>query len=115
MKIMNELRDYQQEVFRAAMESVYHRRGLTFTVEMARQGGKNEVSARIQQCLLSASFNKAKNIVKCSPTFHPQAKVSIDRLKDKLDDAGYRKLWTGEQDYIVKLGSARAIFLSAEE
>ena len=42
---MPELRRYQLEIARAVFGSVLLRRGLTFTVEIARQGGKNEVSA----------------------------------------------------------------------
>jgi len=37
------------------------------------------------------------------------------RLKDRLNDAGFAGLWESELGYIVKLGSARAIFLSANE
>ena len=44
---MPALRPYQGEIFKAVIESVWNRRGLTFTVEIARQGGKNEVSAQL--------------------------------------------------------------------
>ena len=39
----------------------------------------------------------------------------MTRLKDRLDDAGYNGLWESERGYIIRLGWARAIFLSAEE
>ena len=37
----NLIRPYQQEVILAVLDSVFHKNGLTFTVEIARQGGKN--------------------------------------------------------------------------
>jgi hypothetical protein len=37
------------------------------------------------------------------------------RLKDRLNDVGYAGFWEGELGYIIRLGNARAIFLSAEE
>jgi hypothetical protein len=47
------LRPYQQEIADAILDSVWHRRGLTFSVEIARQGGKNELSARLEMLCLS--------------------------------------------------------------
>ena len=109
------LRPYQQEAARAILESVFAGRGLTFSVEIARQGGKNELSAQIELLLLTLSMDQPRNLVKCSPTFRPQTVISMTRLKDRLDDAGFAGLWTAEQGYIIRLGSARAIFLSADE
>ena len=37
------------------------------------------------------------------------------RLKDRLNDAGFDGIWDSELGYIVRLGNARAIFLSADE
>ena len=37
---------------RAIAGSVLHDRGLSFSVEIARQGGKNELSARLELLLL---------------------------------------------------------------
>jgi hypothetical protein len=36
------------------------------------------------------------------------------RLKDRLNDAGLAGKWSSERGYIIRLGSARAIFLSAD-
>jgi hypothetical protein len=109
------LRPYQQEVMRAVMDSATHHRGLTFSVEIARQGGKNELSARLEMYLLHLNSTLPENLVKCSPTFEPQAIISMTRLKDRLDDAGFTGLWSTEFSYIVRMGNARIIFLSAEE
>jgi hypothetical protein len=37
------------------------------------------------------------------------------RLKDRLNDAGFSGIWTAELGYIIRLGNARAIFLSADK
>ncbi|MBN1643408.1 MAG: hypothetical protein JW856_01095 [Dehalococcoidales bacterium] len=97
------------------MDSVFHRRGLTFSVEIARQGGKNELSAQLELLLLTLHMTAPQNLVKCSPTFKPQAVVSMVRLEDRLNDAGFAGMWKRELGYIVRLGKARAFFLSAEE
>ncbi|MDI6814487.1 MAG: hypothetical protein QMC90_00140, partial [Dehalococcoidales bacterium] len=56
-----------------------------------------------------------QNLVKCSPTFKPQTVISMMRLKDRLNDAGFAGIWVAELGYIIRLGNARAIFLSADE
>lgn len=64
-----ELRPYQLEIVQAVTDSVYGRRGLTFSVEIARQGGKNELSAWLQMQLLMAMHDLPLNIVKCARDF----------------------------------------------
>jgi hypothetical protein len=113
--VINQLRPYQREVAVAILESVFGGKGLTFSVEMARQGGKNELSAQLELLLLTLHMAEPKNLIKCSPTFKPQTVISIMRLKDRLNDAGFDGIWTAELGYIVRLGAARAIFLSADE
>ncbi len=109
------LRAYQREVARAVMQSVRHGEGLTFSVEIARQGGKNELSAHIELLLLTLCMADGGTIVKCSPTFKPQTVISMRRLKDRLDDYGFGGIYRSELGYTVALGSARVVFLSAEE
>ena len=109
------LRPYQREIAIAILDSVFGRKGLTFSVEIARQGGKNELSAQLELLLLTLSISESRNLIKCSPTFQPQTVISMTRLKDRLDDAGYAGLWDSERGYIIRLGWARTIFLSAEE
>jgi hypothetical protein len=108
------LRPYQREVALAVLGSVFGGRGLTFSVEIARQGGKNELSAQLELLLLTLFMTTPKNLIKCSPTFRPQTLISMMRLKDRLNDAGFGGIWASEQGYIVRLGSARAVFLSAD-
>jgi len=112
---INRLRPYQREVALAIVSSVLGRKGLTFSVEIARQGGKNELSAQMELLLLTLYMAKAQNLVKCSPTFKPQTVISMMRLKDRLNDAGFNGIWSAELGYIIRLGKARIIFLSADE
>ena len=109
------LRPYQREVALAILRSVFGRKGLTFSVEIARQGGKNELSAQIELLLLTLYMAEPKNLVKCSPTFKPQTVISMMRLKERLNDAGFSGIWVTELGYIIRLGNARALFLSADE
>jgi hypothetical protein len=112
---INHLRPYQREVALAVLDSVFGGKGLTFSVEIARQGGKNELSAQLELLLLAMHMAQPKNLVKCSPTFKPQTVISMMRLKDRLNDAGFAGIWASELGYIVRLGNARALFLSADE
>ena len=115
MNGINRLRPYQREVALAILSSVFGRKGLTFSVEMARQGGKNELSAQLELLLLTLYMAEPQNLVKCSPTFKPQTVISMTRLKDRLNDVGFNGIWVAELGYIIRLGNARAIFLSADE
>jgi len=108
------LRPYQLEVARAAMDSIQKGMGLTFSVEIARQGGKNELSAHLEVLLLTLYMARGGNLIKCSPTFKPQTIISIERLKQRLDDFGFDGIYRPQMSYIVQLGNAKAIFLSAE-
>ncbi|MDD5398730.1 MAG: hypothetical protein PHU70_06570 [Dehalococcoidia bacterium] len=110
-----ELRPYQLEIARAVLESIEDQRGLTLSVEIARQGGKNELSAHIGVLLLTMFMLRGGSAVKCSPTFKPQTVISMMRLKQRLDDFGFRGLWEAEMGYIIRLGAACQVFLSAEE
>jgi hypothetical protein len=112
--MLNGLRPYQLEIANAVLDSVFYRKGLTFSVEIARQGGKNEISARLERLLLVLNMGQPLQLVKCSPTFKPQTVISMTRLKDRLNDAGLNGAWTSEMGYIVRLGDARAVFLSAD-
>jgi hypothetical protein len=113
--MINKLRPYQLEAGTAILKSVYAKKGLTFSVEIARQGGKNEMSSHLELWLLADFAGENKNLIKCSPTFKPQTIISMLRLKEKLDLAGLNGNWVTEMGYIIRLGKARAIFLSAEE
>jgi hypothetical protein len=109
------LRPYQQEVAIAVIDSIQTNKGLTLSVEMARQGGKNELSAHLELLLLTLYMASGGSLIKCSPTFKPQTIISIQRLKERLDEFGFDGIYHTEMGYIIALGAARAVFLSAEE
>jgi hypothetical protein len=108
------LRAYQREIARAVLESVRLCKGLSFSVEIARQGGKNEVSARIELAVLSRCRRRAVTSVKAAPTFDPQARISRDRLWRCIDAAGLHGIAEREGSGCIRLGKARQLFLSAE-
>lgn len=108
------LRPYQQQIVRAVTESVLQDSGITFSVEMARQGGKNELSAHLEVALLTLFMVKGGTIVKCSPTFKPQTIISIERLKERLDEFNYGNIYQTEAGYMIRLLAAKAVFLSAD-
>ena len=109
------LRPYQSEVAAAIMHSIEKNQGRTFTVEIARQGGKNELSAVLEVALLTLNIGQGGSIVKASPTFKPQTIISMERLKQRLDDYGFGTFTRSEMGYIISLGAARCIFLSADQ
>jgi hypothetical protein len=108
------LRPYQQEVARHILDSIQNNLGLTFSVEIARQGGKNELSAHLEVLLLTMFMAAGGNVIKCSPTFKPQTIISMSRLKERLDGFGFGGIWFTEAGYMVRLGNARQLFLSAD-
>ena len=110
-----QLRPYQLEIARAVLDSIDRGLGLTFSVEIARQGGKNELSAHLEVLLMTMFMSAGGSAIKCSPTFKPQTVISMTRLKQRLDDFGFEGIWQTEMGYIVRLGAARQVFLSAEE
>ena len=107
------LRPYQAEVARAVLDSVLNRRGLTFTVEMARQAGKNELSAYLQMVLLLRNAARGGAIVKAAPTFQPQALISIQRILQRLGENGLSSISRLDKGHILHVGRCRATYLSA--
>jgi len=108
------LRPYQAEAGRAILDSVQRGLGLSFSVEIARQGGKNELSAHIEAFLLASNCHRDLSTVKCAPTFEPQGRISLARLRSRLLEARLAPVVTVEAGHIVRVGRARVVFLSAE-
>jgi hypothetical protein len=108
-------RPYQVAVTRAVRRSVSAGAGRTFSVMVARQGGKNELSAQLELALLSVfALTGDLDAVKCAPTFTPQGRLSLRRLWSRLSAMGLPVPAAIEHGYIVRLGRARQLFLSAE-
>ncbi|MCI0814720.1 MAG: hypothetical protein J4N71_06580, partial [Chloroflexi bacterium] len=108
------LRPYQAEAARAITDSVINGRGLTFSVVMARQAGKNELSAQIELFLLLKHARRSVDGIKCAPTFKPQCELSLRRLWSRIGQAGLDEISSREEGRAVRLGRARIVFLSAE-
>jgi hypothetical protein len=111
---MPKLRPYQAEPLRAILDSVRNKRGLNFSVMMSRQAGKNELSAQLEVLLLTLNWASGGNIIKASPTFKPQTINSMQRLKERLDQAGYSGHHHTSFGYQVWFGKAAILFYSAE-
>lgn len=107
------LRPYQREAARAILQSVRDRAGRTITVEIARQGGKNELSAQIELLLLALNASRDAEAVKCAPTFRPQLSISRLRLWKRIGQLGLDFIAAREPN-AVRVGRARVFFLSAE-
>ena len=112
--LLSPLRPYQKEAARAIVDSVVRRRGLSLSVEIARQGGKNELSARVELLLLATHFDRDVTAIKAAPTLRPQAMISLSRLWQRLQEGGLDGWATKEHGSAVRLGRARQLFLSAE-
>ena len=108
------LRPYQVEAGRAILDSVLRRRGLSFSVEIARQGGKNELSAQLEALLLTLHLGQEIDAIKCAPTFEPQGRISLRRLWSRLLEAGLAPIAALEAGHTIRVGRARFVFLSAE-
>ena len=109
------LRSYQLAVARPVLASVRRRQGAIFTVEMARQMGKNELSAHLEAYLLYRYQRRGGTIVKCAPTLTPQTLISRLRLESLLDRPWLAPYWKRAQGNMVTVGNARVMFLSAHE
>lgn len=86
---------YQIEIAEAILASVFGDQGRIFTVMLARQSGKNELSAILEAFLLSI-MNEG-TIVKAAPTFSPQiansrlrllSMLSVDELRERMWQSG---------------------------
>ncbi|MBI4493120.1 MAG: hypothetical protein HY690_10060 [Chloroflexi bacterium] len=109
------LRPYQLEPARAIVDSVLHRRGLTFSVMMSRQAGKNELSAQLEAYLLNLFQRRGGNLIKCAPTFNPQILHSRQRLEARLENPLNQGRWSTAFGRSIRLGRAAALFFSADE
>ncbi len=92
---------YQCEVAEAILTSVLGGHGRIFTVMMARQAGKNQLSAVLEAYLLATM--RQGTIVKAAPTFSPQITNSRLRLLSMLDTSMTRaRIWQS-QGHIIGL------------
>ena len=114
------LRPYQLMVARAIVADVLARQrhctqgGGLWTVMMARQMGKNEVSAVIEAYLLTRQAQHGGTIIKAAPTWQPQGVTSFTRLRELLDNRLHHGQGIRQDHQALTLGRARATFYSAQ-
>ena len=108
------LRPYQAEVARAILGLTAAREGGSISVLIARQGGKNEISAQVELALLLTRAVRGGTVVKCAPTFSPQAVLSRDRLLGRAREAGLERIVARAGAATVRCGHANVRYLSAE-
>lgn len=83
---------YQGEIAAAILDSIRYDKGRVFTVMMARQSGKNQLSAVLEAYLLTCMSQGT--IIKAAPTFSPQSINSRLRLLSMLDTPFMRqRVW----------------------
>jgi len=109
--VQRPLYPYQLEIARAIVQAVRSGNGQTLTVMMARQAGKNELSAHLEAYLLNLSRQAGGTVIKAAPTLRPQALVSRHRLLQVLGNAYNCRAVRTSYDG-VQLGRSRARFLS---
>jgi len=109
-----QLRQYQEQVALAVVESIIEEKGDSFVVVFPRQSGKNELQAHIEAYLLLWYSQVEAEMVKLSPTWKPQSLNAMRRLERVLKRNGLAwDRWVKESGYIYRVGSARIFFLSA--
>jgi len=107
------VRRYQQEAALAILESVLRGQGRTIVVMFPRQSGKNELQAQIEAYLLAKFAREGGEMVKCSPTWRPQAIHAMRRLQRTLERQPLmRGAWHKDHGYIYRCGQASITFLS---
>jgi hypothetical protein len=106
------LRPYQVEAAGAILRAVNKREGGPVSVQIARQGGKNELSAQVEVMLLVRNAPQRRTLIKCAPTLRPQALISLRRLRDCLRDSGFGRV-AAVDGQSIRFGRSRALFLSA--
>lgn len=96
---------FQIEIGNAILDSVLNNLGLTFTVMVSRQSGKNQTSAALEAYLLCAY--EEGTIIKCAPTWRPQLINSRLRLLQMLESDFTRDRVFKSYGYIIGLGKSK--------
>jgi hypothetical protein len=90
---------YQEEIGNAILDSIFQSKGLTFTVTMARQTGKNQISSVLEAYLLAQM--QEGTIVKAAPTYTPQVITSRLRLWGMLTNSELAQRAWRSYGYII--------------
>lgn len=109
----HKLRGYQLPPAQVIVDSVLNRRGHQFAVVFSRQAGKDELLAQVIAMLLLRYSGKGGTIVVAAPTLRPQAELSRDRLRDRLQGHPLTASLQSTSAGMVAMNRARARFVSA--
>ncbi|HTE84239.1 MAG TPA: hypothetical protein VK821_05875, partial [Dehalococcoidia bacterium] len=104
------LRPYQVEAARAMLAAVRARDARTISIQIARQGGKNELSAQIELLLLLACG--AGDLIKIAPSLRPQGLISLARLWGRLRQTPLAP-HAARHGNTIALGANRLVLLPA--
>ena len=109
------LRPYQLEPGQAILDSIRHKKGLSFVVIISRQSGKDELAANLKAYLLARYLDRDVGIVEVNPTYKPQTINAITRLERRLNGNLLTRLhWRKRSDFMRFLGLAQVSFLSGD-
>lgn len=107
------LRNYQQTVAHAIVDSVLSKKGDSIVVMFPRQSGKNELQAQVEAYLLIYFSRLGGELVKISPTWKPQSQNAMRRLQRVLNShLLLQPFWEKDSGYRFRVGKASITFLS---
>jgi hypothetical protein len=110
-----ELRKYQLEPARAILDSIQHKKGLSFVVIMSRQAGKDELITNLLTYLCILYAHREVGIVVANPTYKPQTINAIMRFEKRLQtNILTKQFWKKRADFMRMIGSAVVSFLSGD-
>lgn len=110
------LHEYQLEWAEPVYEDIRTCASTVNVIIMSRQSGKNETSSQVEVASILRAGKKGGYIVKTAPTFKPQVVTSIQRFKDRADEAKRRLPFFKYKPiagYICKFRRSGITFLSA--
>jgi hypothetical protein len=107
------LRPYQLSIYSHVLGSALNNEGLSFSVQLSRQAGKNEISAQLEATLLGIFKETGGTIIKTAPTRAPQLHVSRRRLLDRLRTSERPESIRLDGD-TIHVGAASITFLSGQ-
>lgn len=110
------LRSYQTAPVRDVAAAIEQRDGQTLTWVFSRQSGKDEALAQLLAYLLVRYQRAGGSIVVAAPTLDPQARITYQRLRDRLDNArALTRTTRTAGSMTVRVGKASVTFVSAQE
>ena len=109
------MRSYQLAPAKAIIDSVIHKKGLTFVVIMSRQAGKDELVGNLLAFLCNLFAHRDVGIVVANPTYKPQTINAIMRFEKRLSTNLITKMfWSKRSDFMRMIGNAVVSFLSGD-